>query len=300
MPAGWRWDGVVRPTSRLLVVTLIVVGLLWQASFALGQVAAGATVTVLRGTVSVSRADGTAVMPASSGLVLGVGDTVATVGRSSALVTFFDGSEIELGADTAIVIQNMQAGSAGEKTILIKNVVGSTVHRIVALATPGSSYRIEANGTVTDVRGTTLGHRVDEDGNVTVYLIDSNGNVMFPTSSYFMRDGEVCTWSVSGDLVCASANGENVWNVLANGVFGNQAGGTGNQGALTGSQPNNKPRDDHDSRDGGPTPTATATATATPEGRLTPTDTATPTPTTTPTVTSTTNQPPCALLVAGC
>lgn len=297
MLPGWRNGGVVWPVPRLVVLTLVVVGLLWQASGVLGQIAAGATVTVLRGTVSVSRSDGSAVAPAANGLALGVGDTVATVGRSSALVTFFDGSEIELGADTTIMIQNMQASSSGEKTILIKNVLGSTIHRIVALATPGSSYRIESNGTVTDVRGTTLGHRVDEDGNVTVYLIDSNGNVMFPTSGYFMRNGEVCTWSASGDLVCAAANGENVWNVLANGVFGNQADGTGNQGALTGSQTNSKPHDDHDNTGGGPTPTPAATQA--PSGSPSPVSTST--PTVTPTVTITpTNQQPCSLRVAGC
>jgi hypothetical protein len=61
------------------------------------QVVVGASLTVLRGSVGVLRSDGTPISPAASGLALGPGDQIATLGRSSALVTFFEGSELELG-----------------------------------------------------------------------------------------------------------------------------------------------------------------------------------------------------------
>src|SRR6266536_6514176 len=67
--AGWwlrgRW-------SRLLIIASVIVMIAYQASVVAGQVGAGATLTVLRGTVSLVRGDGSALSPASSGLAVGV------------------------------------------------------------------------------------------------------------------------------------------------------------------------------------------------------------------------------------
>src|SRR4051794_31950450 len=96
---------------RLLLAVSIVIATAYQTGIVVGQISAGATLTVLRGTVSVVKSDGSALAPAGSGQTLGVGDRIATVGRSSALVTFFEGSEVELGADTTIVIQALGSGA---------------------------------------------------------------------------------------------------------------------------------------------------------------------------------------------
>ena len=42
-----------------------------------------------------------------NGQTLGVGDQVATLTGGLALVTFFDGSEVELGAETTVIIREM-------------------------------------------------------------------------------------------------------------------------------------------------------------------------------------------------
>src|SRR4051812_15522813 len=96
------------------------------------QIAAGATLTVLRGRAAVLKSDGTALSPAASGLALGPGDQVATLASAGALVTFFEGSEIELGADATIVIREL-ASRGQVTTITIESVVGSAVHRVVTL-----------------------------------------------------------------------------------------------------------------------------------------------------------------------
>jgi hypothetical protein len=137
----------------LLVATVIIVG---QAGAVLGQISFGATLTVLRGTVSVVQANGSAVVPATSGMKLDSGDRVATVGRASALVTFFDGSEVELGADTTIAIQDA-SGSNGLVTIVIESIMGSSVHRVAPLADPGSSYRVISGDSELLVKGTIVG-----------------------------------------------------------------------------------------------------------------------------------------------
>src|SRR6185503_20042262 len=103
----------------MLLASLLASG--WSPSAA--QVQSGATLTVLRGTVGVLQASGSAVQPAVSGLSLDVGDQIATLESSGALVTFFEGSEVELGADTTII--NRQMARQGTQTnISLESIVG--------------------------------------------------------------------------------------------------------------------------------------------------------------------------------
>jgi hypothetical protein len=71
------------------------------------QVEDGATLTVLRGQVAVLRPDGSAVQPAPSGTVVRRGDEIRTLTATGALITFFAGTEIELGAETILVVERV-------------------------------------------------------------------------------------------------------------------------------------------------------------------------------------------------
>src|SRR6266498_3537841 len=79
---GWRQGRVRVPRenagrwlhgrwSRLLIIASVIVMIAYQASVVAGQVGAGATLTVLRGTVSMVRSDGGAVAPASRRFMTG-------------------------------------------------------------------------------------------------------------------------------------------------------------------------------------------------------------------------------------
>jgi hypothetical protein len=263
----------------LLFVGAVV--LVTQAGAVLRQISFGATLTVLRGMVSVVHTDGSAVAPAASGLMLNAGDRVATVGRASALVTFFDGSEVELGADTTIAIQD--ASSDGSLvTIIIENILGSTVHRVATLKDPGSQYKVVAGDTELLVKGTIVGHGVDDDGNVTVDLVESGGPVTFPNSGHTVHNGEACTATASGDLACEQTNGKDVWSALADGV----TPGDGNTQSTSSST---RPDEKDQKETTGQTPTATGTPT--PTGTPLPNSTNTRTPTPTPTSTGTRTPP---------
>src|SRR5215212_8789177 len=156
------------PLLRLLLCLLVLALAVAPAIPVGAQVRQGATLTVLRGAVSVLRGDGTPVAPAASGITVGPGDQVATAGRASALVTFFDGSEVELGSDTTIIVHELSS-QGGQNTITLESAFGSTVHRVVTLTDAGSSYRVEAGGSVALVRGTVFGHHYDPStGDVTV------------------------------------------------------------------------------------------------------------------------------------
>ena len=207
--------------------------MLMQAGLALGQISFGATLTVLNGRVSVVRGDGNAVQPASSGLTLSAGDRIATVGKAGALVTFFDGSEIELGSDTTISLQDA-SGQGGVVTFLIEMVLGSAVHRVQTLQNPNSSYKIVAGGSVVEVGGTTVGTSVDTHGNVTAFL--QEGKAKF--NGYLLHPREACTLNTKGALEGADQKGIDIWTVLAEGVHN---GEPPNGSSLT-----NAPKNDDD------------------------------------------------------
>jgi hypothetical protein len=147
-----------------------VAGSLVLASAAAAQSPQGATLTVTAGTVAVVQGAGGAVQPAPSGLTLAVGDQVATVGRSSALVTFFEGTELELGQETTIVLREIRSGGNREVHIVVEDVLGSTVNRIQAFVNPNSSYQVQTPGgrVVALIRGSTVGFTHFETGGTFV------------------------------------------------------------------------------------------------------------------------------------
>jgi hypothetical protein len=200
---------------------------------ALAQTASGATLTVLRGRAAVLRADGTPLSPAASGLTLGPGDQIATLARSAALVTFFDGSELELGADTTVIIRELGRDGRGT-TIAIQSVVGSTVNRVVSLTDIGSSYRVEAGGTVALVRGTVFGHHVDPSGDITVAV--GEGVVDYPGQGQNVRRGEKRTVTSRGDIVDTQFDPTTpLLNTVSEPVSSGNTLGTNNPGLATGS-----------------------------------------------------------------
>lgn len=226
------------PPRWRVVPLLVLCALLLQPLLALGAPAeqrTGATLTVLRGTAAVLRADGTPLSPAPSGLVVGVGDQIATLARSGALVTFFEGSEVELGAETTIVLREL-ASDGARTTITLESVVGSTVHRVVTLASPGSSYRVEAGGTVALVRGTVFGHRIEDDGDVTAAVIE--GEIDFPAAGRRLRRGERRTANDRGDVVTDTFDPAlSPFTAVGAPVSRSNPRGTDNPGLGTGSQP---------------------------------------------------------------
>jgi hypothetical protein len=138
--------------GALLCAMVLLLGADTPAS-ALAQVQDGATMTVLRGQVAVVRGDGSATQPAPSGTVVRAGDEIRTLSRSGAAITFFVGTEIELGEETTLAVERV-ARDGGRIDISLRQVFGVSLHRVHALTDPASGYRVEAGGAVAVVRGT--------------------------------------------------------------------------------------------------------------------------------------------------
>ena len=100
---------------------------------------------------------------------LEAGDSIKTGNNSSAEVTFFDGSTIELEAGTEIEIVSLDISTdTGSTTISLKQTIGSTVSRVTKLLDPASSYEVETPTGVAAVRGTVALVSVGGDGTTLI------------------------------------------------------------------------------------------------------------------------------------
>lgn len=261
------------------------------------QVQPGASLFVLRGTVAVSRADGTAVYPAGTGLTLAVGDMVGTLDRTRALVTFFTGSEIELGSNTSIVIRRLDRDLLEQASVTLQHITGLTVIRTPDDPT-NAAVRVLTGDTVSLIRSGEIGHGVDPNtNNISVACVDGrwrcatdasaantglargggqlstltlaqNGPTTslgaFPTESSFLVGQMVRTLTGRGDLIDQKiGSGDSVWDVMAEAGSIGQQDGTSNTSAARTSRTGDDDNPGQDRPAATPTPTASPTATPT-------------------------------------
>ena len=138
--------------ARIVAIAGLMVFLLQPAQSSYAQVGQGATMTVLAGQVGVVRPDGSAMQPAPSPSDVFPGDEIRTLTQSGALITFFAGTEVELGADTVLVVQTISR--PGDRVdITLRQVAGTSVSRVQSIIDSGGGYRVEAGGSVALVRG---------------------------------------------------------------------------------------------------------------------------------------------------
>lgn len=206
--------------SVVICVVLLALSVVGGASPVGAQVREGATLTVLRGQVAVIKADGSAIQPAPSGTIVNAGDELRTLTRTGALITFFAGTEVEMGEDTILVVERVSQEGA-RVDVSLKQVLGVTVNRVQTLADPSSSYRIGAGGATAIVRGTTIaliGPVPTSQGNIValICLDDCTPRTTFagcPVAPFtaigvLVEAGRV----TSGCEVAAVGRGADLWN----------------------------------------------------------------------------------------
>jgi hypothetical protein len=167
--------------AALLTLAGLIPGLAPPGAFA--QVQNGATLTVLRGQVAVVHSDGSAVQPAPSGTIVKASDEIRTLTKTGALITFFAGTEIEMGEDTILVVERVSVNGS-KVDISLKQALGTTLNRVQSLTDPTSTYRIDAGGATAVVRGTTfllIGPVATASGNVSALICmdDCDGRTTF-------------------------------------------------------------------------------------------------------------------------
>jgi hypothetical protein len=160
----------------LLVLTVLVASALVGCS---GGSPCSSTLTVLsisEGDVLVMKGGTDSWEEAQVGMSLESRDSIKTGSNSSAEITFFDGSTIELEAGAEIEIVSLDiAADCSSKTITLDQTIGTTISRVTKLLDPASSYEVETPTGVAAVRGSVL--IVHVGGNGTTWLTNQQGDI---------------------------------------------------------------------------------------------------------------------------
>jgi len=108
-------------------------------------------------------------LEAQVGMTLESGDTIKAGDDSRAVITFFEGSTIELEAGAEISVTELSTAlDTGSTTISLKQEIGKTISRVEKLADPASRYEVETPGAVAVARGTIMLVHVDLQGGTTL------------------------------------------------------------------------------------------------------------------------------------
>ena len=146
----------------MLAFVLVSTGVI-AVFFASPAQAHSSTVTVLDGQVLVRHANGQ-FAAITDGDVVAAGDTLRTAAASHGVLTFFDGTTVELEPDTEVTITNLQASASGDKIVELTQTVGRTWHVVTHLASPNSKYEIRTPASTAAVRGTAFEVAIAPDG----------------------------------------------------------------------------------------------------------------------------------------
>lgn len=131
--------------------------------------------SITEGDVSVMKAGMDTWIEAQVEMSLEVGDTIKTGNSSSAEITFFDGSIIELQAGTEIEVASLDISDTGSTTIRIKQAIGNTISRVKQLVDSASSYEVETPACVAAVRGSVMTVNVIDDD--TTWVTNQEGDI---------------------------------------------------------------------------------------------------------------------------
>ena len=93
-----------------------------------------------------------------------VGARVRTGPGAAAHLVYFEGTVIEIGASTGLLIQRLERSSEGNIITSLFQSVGTTVSRVARLVDPSATFEVETPAATAFVRGTTPRIQVASDG----------------------------------------------------------------------------------------------------------------------------------------
>ena len=160
--------------ASVLAAVLLVIGLVAGPLVGQGTPALSAqcTLSILAGRVEWQGGTGSSWIEATSGQTLSEGQLIKTGAESEALLTFFDGSSLDLQPETEIEIESLGKSESQGIALVLKQWTGTTWSRVVSLMDPGSRYEIQTPSAVAMVRGTLFMTQVSDTGATTVETVE--------------------------------------------------------------------------------------------------------------------------------
>ena len=164
---------------RVLIAAVIAALVVVPAALVISQQRASSASTILSildGTASVARG-AAAFVSASDGDIVSTGDRVQTADRSHAMVSFFDGSTLEIEPATTVQIEEAQGAASGAIAIRIAQTLGRTWASVQKLTRVDSKFEIRTPTLTAAVRGTGFITEVLADGTSSVQTTDGTVQV---------------------------------------------------------------------------------------------------------------------------
>ena len=162
---------VLGSVAVFLLVIIIIAGLILVPSAFSSKTSYSdsTTLSILSGDVFVMKGDSDNWKDAKDGMKLAAEDSVKTGADSYALITFFEGTTMNIEPDTEITISELAVNEETDSTFVrLKQTAGETWNRVEKLTDSASKYEIETSAGVGAVRGTTIGLVVGSDGKTTM------------------------------------------------------------------------------------------------------------------------------------
>jgi hypothetical protein len=190
--------------------------------------------SLVQGTVKVASGGGTTRKVAKGDGVF-PGETVQVGSKSQAQVTLFDGSTLDLSADSKITLSKLQQPSSNDKVISMKLALGKVFAQVKKLFSAKSSFEIEAGGVVCGVRGTAFTLNFDGKNKLDLEVLEGKVSTTSGGNTLFFGAGQHCHF-VNGQATGNGGSSNN--NGGKNGGKGGTTGGNGTGGNNSGTNSN--------------------------------------------------------------
>lgn len=174
-------------------------------SQAFAKVSATGTFISVEGTVTIKSQVGHHNRLAKVGSTVSQGQRVVTDKTSSAVLQFFDGSQLTIRPGTDFWLSKLQKPSARDKILQFKLLAGYLFAKVTKLASANSSFEISAGGVVCGVRGTEFSMSYDpSDNKLTLTVVE--GTV------YSDIDGKIVPYGIGSQVQFQDGKFEGVTN----------------------------------------------------------------------------------------
>jgi len=122
-------------------------------------------------------------------MTLYAGDTIKTGGNSKTQITFFEGSTVELEANTEIMVAALAISETGSTNIELTQLLGKTISRVNKLTDPASNFNIETPSAIAAVRGSVMTVTVATSGVTVVTNEEGDIRVIVGETEYPISEG---------------------------------------------------------------------------------------------------------------
>jgi hypothetical protein len=203
---------------RLMIKILLGLLFIFVSGSAVAAVSASGTFVTVTGTVKIENQKGHHSRLAQVGSVVVEGQRVVTDKDSSAVLQFFDGSQLTIKPSTDFWLSKLQKPSDTDKILQFKMFAGSLFAKVTKLASSNSSFEIEAGGVVCGVRGTEFSMSFNADTK-TLTLTVLEGTVFSDI------DGKITPYGVGSQVTFVNGQFQGITSGPGSPNTGNDKGG---------------------------------------------------------------------------